>query len=271
MQEYKRDKRINIGQRASKGRMMVILLFLFLLGINLMSCNKNDKYQLLIGAASSLEKAMVEIEELYSDQNPEVKINFTFAGSGTLEEQIREGAPIDVFIPAAQKQMDALEEDGFIMEDSREDLLTNDVVLIVPKNSELGISGFDTITKAKVIAIGDPESVPAGQYAKEIFEGLGIWDQVYSKASLGKNVTEVLSWVSTENADAGIVYRTDAALRDDVTIISQAPEESQIKAVYPAAVLNTSKNKKTAKSFIEFLNSEEAKQVFIKYGFGIVD
>lgn len=265
----KLSNKINIGM--SKGRMITILLFLLLSGAILIGCRQKEPKELLIGAAASLEPAMEEIKGLYVEENPEVTLSFTYASSGDLEKQIRQGAPINVFISAAQKQMDSLEEDGLIVSESREDLLTNEIVLVVPGDSTLGISGFEDITKAGIIAIGDPESVPAGQYAKEILDGLGIWDEVLVKSTLGKSVTEVLSWVSSGNADAGIVYRTDAASNDGVSIIETAPEGSYTKPVYPVSITSSTEEKAAAEDLINFLNGSAAEKVFVDYGFGITD
>lgn len=257
--------------RTSKGRMIAFLPFLLLSGAILIGCGQKESKELLIGAAASLEPALEEIKGLYVQENPEAMLSFTYASSGDLEEQIRQGAPINIFISAAQKQMDALEEDGLIDPESREDLLTNEIVLVVPKDSTLGITDFDDITKAGTIAIGDPESVPAGQYSKEIFDGLGIWDEVLSKATLGKSVTEVLSWVSSGNAEAGIVYQTDAALSDEVTVATTAPDDSYTQPIYPAAITSSTENNDSAEDFLVFLDSEDAERVFIDYGFGIID
>ncbi len=227
--------------------------------------------ELLIGAAASLQASLEELQGSFETQYPNVKLTFTFAGSGTLEQQIREGAPMDIFISAAEKQMDALETDSFLLDGTRVNLLENQVALIVPRDSTLSIAAFEDITKANVIAIGDPASVPAGQYAQEIYTNLGSWEDVLAKATLGKDVTEVLTWVSSGNADAGVVYTTDAALSDDVIVAAIAPEGSHKKVIYPAAVIKESKQTEAAGEFISFLQSQEAKDVFVSYGFKIAE
>lgn len=260
-----------IHQRISTRRRSIILLVLILGNSLLISCGKRDeKTELLVGAAASLEPAMKEVQILYEEQHPEVDLNFTFASSGTIEQQIREGAPIGLFVSAAEKQMDALSEDNLIITTSRMDLFKNEVVLIVPEDSKLEINNFNDITKANIIAIGDPESVPAGQYAKKIFEELGIWDAVYEKATLGKDVTEVSAWVSSGDADAGIVYRSDALISNSIKIAAGAPEGSSI-AIYPAAVIAGTKVKNQAEEFLAFLDTKDSSDIFMKYGFGIID
>ncbi len=230
-----------------------------------------DPSELLIGAAASLQTSLTELQGIFEAQYPNVKLTFTFAGSGTLEQQIREGAPMDLFISAAEKQMDALETDGFLLEGTRVNLLENQVALIIPKDSTLSIASFEDIVKAPVIAVGDPESVPAGQYAQEIYTNLRIWEDVLAKATLGRDVTEVLTWVSSGNADAGIVYTTDAALSDDIIVAAIAAEGTHRKVIYPAAVLKDSKEAETAGEFISFLQSQEAKDIFVHYGFKTAD
>jgi molybdate transport system substrate-binding protein len=145
--------------------------------------------------------------------------------------------------------------------------LENRIVLILPKDSTADISSFEDILKAETIAVGDPESVPAGQYAKEVFENLGIWADVEAKASLGTNVTEVLSWVAEESADAGVVYATDAASNTNVKVAAEAPEGSVSKVIYPLGIVKGTTKLKAAQTFVDFLMSQEALAIFEKYGF----
>ena len=187
---------------------------------------------LLIAAAASLEYSMEEkLIPLFEEQNPGVKVEGSYDSSGKLQTQIEEGMEADLFFSAATKQMNALTEEGYIKEDSEKKLLENKIVAIVPKDSDL--------VKADTIALGDPASVPAGQYAQEALTSLDLWDAVSAKASFGTNVTEVLNWVAEGSADAGVVYATDAAARaEDVEVKAEAPEGSLEKPViYPAAIL----------------------------------
>ena len=167
---------------------------------------------LTVSAAISLKDALDEISHLYeTEQAGRPAIHFNFGGSGTLQRQIEQGAPVDVFISASSKEMDALDSKGLLLSATRRNLVGNSVVLIVPKGAS-GISSFEDLTNpaAKVIAIGEPKTVPAGEYAQEILTHLGIYDQLKSKLVLAKDVRQVLTHVETGNADAGIVYATDA-------------------------------------------------------------
>lgn len=231
------------------------------------AATETEPVEILVAAAASLQNSLEEIQKLYQSENPNVTITYTFGSSGTLQEQIEQGAPADVFMSAALKQMTALEDEGLILDGTKKELLENKVVLIVPKDSTLGLTKFEDIVNAPVIAIGDPESVPAGQYAEQVFTSLGIMDQVNEKATKGKDVTEVLTWVSTSNADAGVVYATDAKSSEDVTVVAEAPEGSCDKVIYPAAVVKNTKAADAAKAFVEYLSSDEAMGVFENYGF----
>lgn len=227
--------------------------------------------EILVAAAASLQYVMEDaIQPAFEEKYPDVKLRFTFDSSGKLQAQIEEGADADVFFSAAMKQMNALEEENLIDADSVIGLLENKIALIVPKGSGSGITGFEDITKADRIAIGDPQSVPAGQYAKECFESLGMWEEVEAKASFGTNVTEVLSWVAAGSADAGIVYLTDATTSDQfdkVEVIGFAPEGSVTKVIYPVGVVSGSGKKEAAARFLDYLQTEEALAAFAEYGF----
>lgn len=224
---------------------------------------------LTLAAAASLEKVFTEeLIPMFNEQYPDVVIEGSYDSSGKLQTQIEEGAPVDVFFSAATKQMTALSEEGMIADDTMVELLENKIVMIVPAGNEERFSGFEEIVNADMIAIGDPESVPAGQYAKEALTNLGLWDQVEGRLSVGTNVTEVLNWVAASSAEVGIVYATDAAsIADQVSVIAEAPEGSCQKVIYPAAMLSGSQNPEASQAFLDFLQTEEAAKVFEAAGF----
>ncbi len=224
--------------------------------------------ELTVAAASSLKDALTEIKKVYEESSKNVKVTFSFGASGALQQQIENGADVDIFISAAVKQMDSLEEKGLIIPDTRKNFLENQVVLIVPKDSTL-ITDFKDLTldKVKQIGLGEPKGVPVGQYAEEVLSNLKILKQLQKKAVYGNNVKEVLTWVETGNVDAGIVYFTDAKISDKVRIAAAAPEGSHKPVYYPAAVIKESKNPEEAKGFTDFLYGSKAKAIFEKYGF----
>ena len=224
--------------------------------------------EITVSAAISLKDALDDISHLYASEHPGAEVHFNLAGSGTLQRQIEQGAPVDIFISASPKEMDSLQSQGLLVPDTRRDLVKNSVVLIVPVGNA-GVSSFQDLTKpaVKTIAVGEPQTVPAGKYAQEVLTHLGICDQLKPKLVLAKDVRQVLTYVETGNADAGIVYATDAKISKKVTVVATASEDSHSKVVYPAAVIKNSKNPARAKAFLEFLASKKARTVFQKYGF----
>lgn len=229
-----------------------------------------EEVEILVAAAASLKNAYEEeLIPMFQAQYPGVTVKGTYDSSGKLQTQIEEGLEADVFMSAAVKQMNALDEEGMIASDTIVNLLENKIVLIVPSGRESGLAAFEDIANAESIALGDPASVPAGQYAEEALTNLGIWDSIQDKVSFGTNVTEVLNQVAAASADAGIVYATDAAsMADQVTVIAEAPEGSlSAKVIYPVAVVKETAHEEQAKNFVEFLQTEEAMAVFEAYGF----
>jgi molybdate transport system substrate-binding protein len=225
-----------------------------------------------VSAAASLTDALKEVNSLYMQEKPNVTITPNFASSGTLQKQIENGAPADVFISAAAAQMDALQKEGLILDVTRKDLLNNKVVLIVPSDSTLGLTSFADLANDKVekVAIGDPESVPAGKYGQQAFDELGITSQIESKLILGSDVRQVLSYVESGNVDAGIVYSTDAKTSTKVNVVASAPDDINAKIVYPVAVIKASTNQDAAQDYENFLFSSQAKAIFEKNGFSMV-
>lgn len=229
-----------------------------------------EETEILVAAAASLKNAYEEeLIPMFEEQYPGVTVKGTYDSSGKLQTQIEEGLEADVFMSAAKKQMKALDDEGMIDSDSIVDLLENKIVLIVPTGSDKGIQSFEDIVKADSIALGDPASVPAGQYSEEALTNLGLWDQIQDKTSFGTNVTEVLNQVAAGSADAGIVYATDAAsMADQVEVVAEAPEGSlKTRVIYPVAVVKDSANTEMAANFVEFLTTDEAMKVFEAYGF----
>lgn len=225
---------------------------------------------LTVSAAISLSNALQEVKSLYQSSQPNVNITYNFGASGALEQQIEQGAPVDVFFSAAAKQMNALQQKNLLLPGTRRNLLTNRLVLITPRNGAV-LDSFRDLTRSQVkkIAIGEPRSVPAGQYAQEVLTNLKIFATLKPKFVYGSNVRQVLSFVETGNADAGIVYATDAKQAQSVRVGPTAPENLHSPIVYPVAVLKDSRNAAAAKDFVQFLSSSQARGVFQKYGFGI--
>ena len=231
---------------------LLCLVFSLMLAVMAAGCGGSDKQAaapqaaktLRLAAAASMEKVFTQkLIPLYQQKHPEIKIEGVYDASGKLQAQIESGLAADVFVSAANKQMNALSEKGYMDKSTVKPLLENKLVLIVPKSGS-AIKGFGDFSKAKHPAIGDPASVPAGQYAKEALTKLGQWDGIQDKVSLGTNVTQVLNWVA------------------------EAPAGSLKKPViYPIGVLAKAPQAEDAKDFAAFLQTEEAMKIFAAYGF----
>ena len=251
-----------------KKQFLACLLFLLSATSGFAQGASKQKTELLISAAASLTDCMNELKALYMEHNPSVVINCNYGSSGALQQQIEQGAPADLFFSAGLKQMKALVEKGLMDTSTVKNILENQVVLVVPKNGPR-LSSFDDLRKPSVtkIGIGDPKSVPAGQYAEQVFKNLGLVEAISSKLVLAKDVREVLFWVETGNVDAGIVYSTDTLISNKVVVSAIAPENSHEKIVYPVGVVKDSAHPKEAKAFENFLFTDEAIEIFEKYGF----
>lgn len=253
------------------------IVSIFLVMILAVGCGNNpapkqaaaQPVEINISAAVSLKDALAEIEKNYQTKNPNVKLILNLGASGTLQKQIEQGAPADIFISAAPTQMNELEAENLVNKATRKNLVENKLVMIVPQNSALNLSKYEDIVKPEVgkFSIGEPTVVPAGQYAQQVLQKMGIWEKVKDKAVLAKDVRTVLTYVETGNAEAGIVYKTDAASSSKVRVVAAAPEGSHQPIVYPVAILAGAKQPKAAEDFLTYLTSTESKAVFEKYGF----
>jgi molybdate transport system substrate-binding protein len=193
-----------------------------------------------------------------------------YGASGALVTQIEQGAPVDVFLSAASKPMNELESRGLLTAGTRSNLVRNSLVLIAPKDSRLQDLQGLTGNQVRVIAVGDPASVPAGQYGQQTLASLQLMDKVKSKLVMAKDVRQVLGWVETGNADAGLVYATDAATSSGVRVVMTVPESTHDPIVYPAAVIRGRPEESSARQFVEFLATPAAQSIFQKHGFTAV-
>lgn len=229
--------------------------------------------ELYVFIAASLENTMETVKKEYESKHPEVTIIYNADSSGTLKTQIEEGARCDIFFSAATKQMDELEKGGFVKEGSVQNLLMNQMVLIKLKGKETAVTGFDNITNASSLALAG-EDVPVGQYARKLFEKMGILDKVMSmEINQGPNVTAILTAVAEGSNEVGIVYATDAAsMSDQVEVIAKVDKEMLDPARYPVGLIDDKEasevEKSAATDFMKYLTgSEEVKKHFLDAGF----
>lgn len=230
--------------------------------------DQNKSVELLISTAPSLKGSFDEIKGLYTAKNPQVKLKFNYGPSGSLQNQIEQGAAADIFISQGTPQMDALEKKGLIKKDSRINLLGDELVLIVNKNNTT-IKSFADLAKPEVkkIGIGEAKSVPAAKTTKETLDTLKLWDTLQPKLVMGKDLMQVMAYVETGNAEAGFVWDTIAITSDKVKIAASAPANSHSPVVLPAAIVAASKNSDAAAKFLEYLQSDEAMKIFNRNGF----
>lgn len=259
-----------------------LLIFGLLLILSLTGCGaggtdqpatkvaKSEPTEIMVSAAASMKDSLTELQKEYAVKTPGVKLTFVFGGSGTLQQQIEQGAPVDLFISAGKTQMDALEQKNLLVKESKVDLVGNELVLVTGKDNTK-VTSLEDLTKADVekISIGTPESVPAGKYAQESLINLKLWDSLQSKSKfvLAKDVTQVLNYVETGNVEAGFVYQSDAQGSTKVKVVTVVPSSSHKPIAYPAAVISASKNKQVVEDFLKYLQSSDAQQIFVKYGF----
>ena len=226
---------------------------------------------LTISGAASTQDALKAVAERYRQVAPETEVVFNFASSGALQSQIEQGAPVDIFLSAAPRQMDALEKQGLLLAGTRRDLLRNQLVLIAAPDVE--IASFDDLTSPQVerIVIGNPESVPAGEYSQEMLASLALYDALTPKLVFAKDVRQALAYVETGSVAAGLVYTTDAALSSNVRVVAIAPPDTHAPIVYPVAAIADTPRPEAAEAFLNFLSGEAARAEFEQYGFQPAD
>jgi molybdate transport system substrate-binding protein len=259
---------------AFKIRSQLCFCALLVLAVSLSACHgasrvTSSRVTLTLSVAASLQNVIVDVESAYRRDHAEVDFRNNFGSSGALSREIEQGAPVDAFLSAAPKPIDDLNAKGLILTGTQRNLLRNTLVLIAPRDSQL--RGFDGLTdkSIRLIALGDPASVPAGQYGRQTLTALHLLDKLSAKLVMGKDVRQVLTYVETGNADAGIVYGTDAAASPKVRVVAVAPESLHEPIIYPAAVVQASRNQEAARKFVDYLSSPAAKEIFTKRGFTI--
>jgi molybdate transport system substrate-binding protein len=224
---------------------------------------------IVVAAAISLKESFSELGGIY-ERRTGTKVTFTFGASGQLEKQIEAGAPVDVFASAAEREMDELQARNLIDRATRADFARNSLVLVVPRDSKLQMRSFSDLEKPGVtkIAIGNPKTVPAGQYAQQLLRNTQSLPKIESRLILAENVRQVLDYVAREEVDAGIVYATDVQVaRGRVAVAARAPDGDYDPILYPLAVTRDSGSAKAAKGFVDLVLSPEGIQILRKYGF----
>lgn len=223
-----------------------------------------ERADISIMAAASLTDALEELKLTYEEQeNVELIINY--GSSGQLRQQISQGAPADIFLSADISDMELLEQDESVSESI--DLLQNQLTLVASPSAAEELHAWEDITREALqgVSIGEPDTVPAGRYARQSLENLNLWEEVEANLIYGSDVRQVLTYVETGNVDAGIVYQTDALTSEQINIIDHAPEDSHDPITYPFGLLNEADGE--AQDFYYWLQEDESLDVFESYGF----
>ncbi|MGW8442792.1 molybdate ABC transporter substrate-binding protein [Paenibacillus sp. S33] len=230
-----------------------------------------ETIELTISAAASLTDALKEIQHSYESTHTGIKLNFNFGGSGALEKQIEQGAPSDLFLSASTKNMKSLVDQQLIDTKKQKTWLTNELVAVSPADGTMNIASVTDLTKKEVkkVAIGIPESVPAGNYAQEALTKAKLWDTLQSKLVQAKDVRQVLQYVETGNADVGFVYKTDALTSQKAKIAFEVNPKTYSPVEYPIGIVKATKHIQEAEDFYAYLQSQESLNIMDKYGFTI--
>lgn len=249
---------------------IVMYFVLMLIAVMLSGCTeKKEENVIIVSAAASLKEPLEEIAKGFESNN-DIKVNYNFAGSGILQKQIEEGAPVDLFISAGKSQMDTLQEKKLIDTSTRKDLFENDLVLVYSKSLGKIETLKELLNKNMSLAIGEVKTVPAGEYARQSFEALGIWENVSKNVIYAKSVKDVLQYVLKGEVQAGVTYKSDAAGIDGEFNILLIDSNLHEPILYPAAVVSDSSKKEEAKIFMKYITSENNKVVFDKYKFKVM-
>jgi molybdate transport system substrate-binding protein len=231
------------------------------------------KIEITVSAAASLSTALMDIKTQFENTNKHISLLYNLGGSGALKQQIIQGAPVDLFISASKDQFNELTKKNLIDSKKQTDLLSNQLVLITNKMKPASLEGFNDLQKIDInkVAIGTPSSVPAGMYAKQTLQSFIIWDKIESKIIQTKDVRQVLTYVESNSVDAGIVYMTDIKISDKVKVVAVADEQSHDPIIYSAGIIKQSALKKEVSLFYDYLQTPNARAIFEKHGFKVLD
>lgn len=256
-------------------KIMIGLLFIFLLLIGTACSSKNaeskrNRIILTVSAASSLREVLEQIGKQFQEENPDIELRYNFGASGALKQQIEQGAPVDLYITASEDSYAELVDRDFIHIGAS--ILSNELVIITSKNVDLDLQHFSDLTNKDIdkLAMGTPIVVPAGTYAQQTLQYEGVWETLQERIVFAKDVRQVLTYVETENVQAGFVYKTDAMLSDKVKIVLKADPKSHDPIKYLIGILDSTNHKTEALQFFNYIKSAEAEEIWKQFGFNVI-
>ncbi|MEG2984673.1 MAG: molybdate ABC transporter substrate-binding protein [Peptostreptococcaceae bacterium] len=244
---------------------LISTCIVLLIGLIAIGCEKNDKKQINVSVASSLKDPLLKIEELYEKENKDVDLVLNFGSSGSLKQQIIQGAPCDIFISASKRYMDELKKDGYLLDDNYKNLVKNELVLVSNTKNIKSIEDLKN-DEYKTIGLGEVNSVPVGQYADEVVTNKGVKNDIEDKFIYGKDAKEVLAWVLSGNVDAGFLYLSDTSHHKNLNKYN-IDEKLHSPIIYPVGVIKNAGNLEEGISFDKYINSNESKKILKKYGY----
>ena len=246
---------------------MIIIAVLFLTACSETAGERAD-LELSIAAAVSLTDSLKEIKKIYENEH-DIKLNFQFGGSGTLARQIEHGSGADIFISSNVDWMNELEGEKQILSETRQNIVGNQLVLVATEDTELTYEDVTELNPEEIgqLAIGNPDSVPAGEYARQALKALGLWDVLENRLVLAKDVRQVVTYVKSGNVDAGFIYASDMEAADGLNVLATVDSKLHDAITYPGAVIAGTENEEASSDFIRFLLTEEAQGIFRTYGF----
>lgn len=252
------------------GPLIAVLAFLLAFGSPAPNAAAQAGGTILVSAAASLGGVLADLKDSFEARHPGIRLELNLGSSGALRRQIEHGAPVDVFLSASWSPVQALIDRGFVHQDDVRIFATNRVVLVRSPYAPSTLQSWEDLLRGEVrrVAIGNPSHVPAGEYGKAVLESLGLWEPLQSKLVMGEEVLQVLAFVESGGADAGVVYRTDAARARRAQVVAEAPPASRPPVMYAAAVVQSSRAPALARAFVDFLVSDDGRAILAAHGFG---
>lgn len=243
----------------------LLTVLIGMMSLSSLSFSKEEKVEVTVSAAASLKEVMEELSDKFQNENKNVKINLNLGGSGALKNQILAGAPVDLVFFASQKDLKDLDGKGFVEKEYQKDILKNRLVVA----GRINIDSLDKLIGSS-IAIGIPESVPAGKYSKEAFINSGIWDKVQNDIVYAKDVRSAAQYVDLYEVDYSLIYKTDARVLKNSDIVYTVPENLHTPVVYSYGIIKDRATEEVV-ALYNFLNSDTARKLYEKYGFEMAD